>query len=140
MKRYNINKRLFITTGLIQLLFISMGAIAAGIGFIIDPTGQGLQIPLQLLENTPFDDFFIPGLFLLSVNGIGSLIGAILSFTRHRYAGAVAMILGIILVIWIITQAYWIGFSWLQPLYFGLGVLEFVLGYSLHTKYFKEVH
>lgn len=127
-------KRLFITEGIIQL-FIGIGAIAAGIGFIIDPSGKNVGIPTEIIKNSPFDDFLIPGLFLLIINGIGSITGSILSFVRHRHAGTVGILLGIALIIWITAQVYWIGLSsWMQPFYFGLGMIEFLLGYIIRNR------
>ncbi len=70
------NKRFFMGLGILQL-FISLGAIPAGISFLLDPSGKGLGMATDLLKNSPFINFFIPGLYLLSINGIGNLIGAI---------------------------------------------------------------
>lgn len=41
-----------------------------------DPSGSALRLPASLLEGSPFPNFLIPGMFLLAVNGIGSMIGA----------------------------------------------------------------
>ena len=74
------------------------------------------------------------------VNGLGSLVGAVASFTRYRYAGETAMALGVFLVAWIILEVYWIAaFHWLHAVYLGLGLLEFVLGLSLRKALLREV-
>lgn len=129
MKNHNA---LFYFTGVLQL-FIGIGAVAAGIGFMMEPDGSNLSMSVELLKESPFKDFLIPGIVLFSVNGIGSLIGCFLSFKRHPSAGTAGMILGMVLIIWIVAQVYWIHLiSWLQPLFFIFGMFEFILGYLLN--------
>jgi len=123
------SKRLVNGLGALQA-FIGLGAVAGGLALVLEPSGANLGIPLDLLENTPFSDFLVPGIVLLAVNGVGSLVGAALSFTRNRYAGEAAMALGAFLVAWIVLQVYWFaGFHWLHWMYLGLGLLEFGLGW-----------
>ena len=126
-----MNKKiaLFYWTGALQL-FVGIGAVASGIGFILEPDGSNLSMSLGLLKKSPFEDFLIPGIVLLSINGLGSILGSFFSFRRHLFAGKITMILGIAMVIWISAQVYWISWiSWLQPVYFVLGVIEIILGF-----------
>jgi len=126
-----MRKNLFNWLGVLQA-FIGIGAVAGGLGLVLDPSGGNLGMPLDLLEDTPFATFLIPGIVLLAVNGLGSLTGAIGSFTRHRYAGHAAIALGAFLVVWILVQVYWFsGFHWLHWLYLSLGIVELALGWSL---------
>ena len=119
--------RLVSGLGILQL-FIGLGAVAGGVGLI----SGGLKFPLEWLSRSPFSDYLIPGIVLLVVNGIGSLIGSIASFRRYRYAGEIAVALGLFLTLWIVIQVYWIGgIHWLHILYFVLGVLELMLGLLL---------
>ncbi len=120
-------RRLAIGLGILQM-FIGIGAVPAGIAMIADPSGGGLGMPLEMLANSPFSDFFIPGVFLLVVNGIGSLLGGIASFRRHRFAAAIAAGLGTFLMVWIAAQVWWMGVHWLHVLYFVLGLVELTLG------------
>ena len=125
------SKRLANGLGALQV-FIGLGAVGGGLGLILEPGGANLGIPLELLKNSPFSTYLVPGIVLLMVNGLGSLAGAAASFTRYRYAGEAAMALGVFLFTWIILQVYWFaGFHWLHALYLGLGFLEFVLGWLL---------
>ncbi|MGD8538892.1 MAG: hypothetical protein PVI66_09245 [Candidatus Aminicenantes bacterium] len=113
--------------GILQLL-IGLGAVAGGVGLI----SGGLKFPLEWLSRSPFTSYLIPGIVLLTVNGIGSLVGGFASFRRYRYAGDIAVALGIFLALWIVIQVYWVGgVHWLHILYFVLGVLEFLLGLLL---------
>ena len=113
-------------------VFIGLGAVGGGLGLMLEPSGSKFGIPLELLDNSPFSTYLVPGIILLTFNGLGSLVGAAASFTRHQYAGGSAMALGAFLVAWIILQVYWIeGFHWVHALYLGLGFVEFALGWSL---------
>lgn len=113
-------------------VFIGLGAVPPGLSLIFDPSGAGLGMPQALLANSPFSSFLMPGIALLLVNGAGSLIGAAASFWRYRYAGEIAVALGLFLMAWIGLQVWWIGLSyWLQPLYFILGLIELALGLKL---------
>ena len=117
--------------GVLQTL-IGIGAVAGGLGLMLDPSGGSLGAPLELLDNTPFTSFLVPGIVLFTVNGLGSLAGAVASFTRQRHAGAIAMALGFFLVAWILIQVYWMsGFHWLHWLYLVLGIVEALLGWSV---------
>ncbi|MHC4799101.1 MAG: hypothetical protein ACYTF1_20905, partial [Planctomycetota bacterium] len=95
-----------------------------------EPSGANLGFALEQLSESPFDDYLIPGIVLLVVIGVGNLAGGVLSFLRYRYAGRIAAALGALLIMWIVAQVWWIGLLfWLQPLYFGFGVAELVLGW-----------
>lgn len=109
--------------------FISLGAIGGGLVLVIDPSGSTLELPSSLIEDTFFPNFLIPGIFLLVVNGIGSLIGATITFSKGRYAQEIAIALGAILVSWIVIQVIIIrSIGWLHVLYFILGIVELWLG------------
>ena len=126
-----MRKNPFIWLGVLQV-FIGIGAVAGGVALALDPSGESLGMPLELLEETPFATFLIPGIVLFAVNGMGSLTGAIASFARHRYAGHAAIALGAFLIAWILVQVYWFaGFHWLHWLYLGLGIVELALGWSV---------
>ena len=118
--------------------FIGLGALGGGFMLMRDPSGSALGLPTSLLEGSPFPDFLIPGMFLLAVNGVGSLIGAGFSFTRRRYAQELAIVLGAILVAWIVIQVIIISsFHWLHVLYFILGVVELGIGLYIRHRRFK---
>ena len=126
-----MRKSLFNGLGVLQA-FIGVGAVAGGLGLALDPSGESLGIPLELLEETPFATYLVPGIVLFAVNGLGSLAGAIASFKQHQYTGELAIALGAFLVAWILVQVYWMsGFHWLHWLYLGLGMVEVVLGWSV---------
>ena len=110
-------------------LFVAFGALPAGIAMIMDPSGVGVGMSSDILDGSPFASFLIPGIFLTVVHGLGSLLGGIWSFRRHRYAGRVGILLGIVLIAWLAIQIYYIGLlHFLQWLFFLIGLLEIILG------------
>lgn len=132
-------KKLYIVLGIIQLV-IAIGAIPAGIGFLIDTTGTGNGTSPEILKDSPFSSFLIPGLFLLIVHGIGNVIGAVLSFFKSNYAGHAGIFFGTAQIIWISVQVYWIGLSsFLQPTFFVIGILEAAFGLAIFRNLKKDV-
>ncbi len=126
-----MKKILSIILGIIQL-FVAIGAIPAGLSMICTPDGSGLGMSVELLQKAPFHDFLIPGLFLFIFNGIFNLASALLAFFRSRYTGMLGLCLGLILIVWICIQTYLIGLiSFMQPMFFFIGLLEVVLAILL---------
>lgn len=135
-----MSKHIYTGLGVLQA-FIGIGAVAGGLSLVLDPSGANLGTPLAMLEATPFTTFLIPGIVLFTVNGLGTLAGAIVSFTHQRYAGEVALALGAFLIAWILIQGYWMaGFHWLHWLYLILGIVEVILGWSVRRRTASHVH
>lgn len=127
-------KKYFIILGVIQLI-TSTGAIPAGLLFVLDPSGTSMGNSTEMLADSPFSTFLIPGLSLLIVNGFGSIFGALLSFRQKELAGAAGVVLGVILCFWILVQIKIIGLSsFLQPVFFIVGLTEIILGYTITNR------
>ena len=135
-------KRKALSTGLGALqVFIGLGAVIGGLALVLDPSGSNPGIPLEMLKSTPFSTFLVPGLVLLMVNGIGSIVGATASLKIYKCAGEIAIALGLFLAVWILLQVYWFaGFHWLHGLYLSLGLLELILGWLLRKELRRENH
>lgn len=132
-----INLRFNYILLVIQIL-VAIAAIPAGILFLIDPTGHKNGTSLSILANSPFIDFFIPGLILLLFIGMGNFSGTVLTILRKEVSGFIGIVFGIMLMIWIVLQVYWIGYSsFLQPVFFVLGLIEAVIGYILLLRVIK---
>jgi hypothetical protein len=132
-------KKYFYILGSLQA-FTAIGAIPAGIGYLMDTTGKGMGAFPELLANSPLDSFLLPGLFLVLVNGIANIAGAWLSFKRNRYAGHAGLLLGTALALWIIIQVAWISLSSvLQPLFLVVGLVNMFLGWKI-MKHFEEIN
>lgn len=101
-------------------LFLGIGAIAGGLAFVIDPTGGLLQMPVTMLERSPFNNFLIPGLLLITLLGIVPLIvtSALIRrwdwplaeklnvFADKHWSWTYTLYTGFALIIWITVQVY----------------------------------
>lgn len=86
------------------LLFNSIGAFYGGWSFITHPDGSGLGMNLTFLEASPFDDYLIPGIVLISVNGVFCLVVLILHLLKYRGHEWFVMAQGALLLGWILIQ------------------------------------
>jgi hypothetical protein len=121
----------FISQGVIQI-FVSLGALPVGILMICFPSGKPLQMPLELLDGSPFNNFLVPGIILFLINGVGQLTAGLMSFRIHPLAGYTGAVFGIGLMIWIFVQVSMIGGGHiLQYSYFFLGTIETVLAFLM---------
>ena len=128
-------KSISIALGIIQSI-VAISALPAGILMILQPDGSKLGIPIELLGTSPFSDFFIPGLFLFIINGLAQGFAGLSSFLQFKFYRTLGFILGIVLVLWIIIQVYFINpIHYLQVIYFIFGIAEVVLSlYLLNIK------
>lgn len=111
------------------LLLTGLAALAGGWGFISDPGGEKMQIPLEWLQNTPFNNYFIPGLILLFVLGLGSLGAAYVSIRRLPHYSQWIIATGVVIVGWIIIQVLMLQMlHWLHYLFGGIGWAILILG------------
>ena len=111
------------------LLFVgafgSLSAIVGGIGIL---GTNGLGMPLSLLRGSPFTSFIVPGIILLVVVGGTQASATIALALRQRAAYLWMSIAGFGMVIWILVEvAILPGFSPIQALYFGVGIIELML-------------
>lgn len=113
-----------LTALLVIVVLTGLSAIPAGIGLLTDPTGSSLGMSPDLLHRGPFDDFTIPGLFLLLVLGVGAALPAWGLGARKPWGATAALGYAIVLLAWISAQAAIIGIvSPLQPVYGSLGLI-----------------
>src|SRR5690242_7906151 len=87
-----------------------------------------MQIPLGVLDTTPFTDFTIPALLLGVVVGGSALAAALVAlfgprtltlFGLWRFDAAVSAVAGCIMVGWMIIEVAMIGLGiWVQAAYF----------------------
>ena len=111
----------------ILLVFLSLSGLF-GILFLIDPSGELVEMPLSLLDKLPIDTFFLPGLFLLIVYGIGSSIITYGLLRQLFWAPVAGLLLGLVLIGWIIGQIIlWGTPVMLQYIYLTVGVAIFLL-------------
>ena len=93
-----------------------------------------MQIPLRLIKNSPFSDYFIPGMVLFGVIGIFSLMITAFILFKWRHHGSLVILQGCIIVIWIIAQILFLSvIFWMQFLFAGIGILLILSGVELRS-------
>ncbi len=108
-------------------LFVSLGALFGGIAGMLDPY-EPLGIPLDLLEGSPFNSYFIPSLILFTVIGLGHLFSALTARRNSFQQGYISSVFSWALMIWIVVQCLIIGdIAFLHVLYFLLGLAGAVM-------------
>jgi hypothetical protein len=109
---------------LIVLAILALGALGGAVFLVASPDGSAMQWTVSMLAGSPFSDFFIPGLLLGGIFGLGSLAVVVIGLARLRIAPFLAFAIGCGQMIWIVVELAIIGqFSFLHPLCFGLGLV-----------------
>ena len=112
--------------------FIALSAIGGGIvllagtyqdGVLIEAGGRG-HFPLEWLQHTPFSDYTIPALVLAIGVGGSSLSAAVLVFTGREEGVLASVAAGLIMAGFTVVEVVTLkqGVSWIEGLYFGLGL------------------
>lgn len=89
---------------LVLLAINGIGAIYGGLSLILDPSGESIQFPDGTLDNSPFTNYLIPGIILLVVNGVLSILTFILLIIKHKTGPGFLITQGILLGGWICMQ------------------------------------
>ncbi|WP_445492853.1 hypothetical protein [Niallia sp. 03133] len=133
-------------------LILGIGGIYGGISLIIKPNGDLLHLPLSLLSQSPFSNFIIPGIILLTLFGIspiiiscalffkwnGTSISILSIFSDKHWSWNFSLYIGFALIIWINIQVYLMkSFSNIQLIYFFLGIVILLITLlpSVQTNY-----
>lgn len=122
---------------IILVIFQGVSGVFGGAGLIIDPSGKSLQIPLEWLNGSPFDNYFIPGIVLFFVLGITLLIISFGLIKRKYWSWYRSLFLGFALIIWILVEIIVIGYQAdppLQLIYGIVGVAILMLTFTRSVK------
>ena len=117
-------KKYMKVTLIILNLFLALTVIAGGIGLI-----AGFGAPqIDLLQNSIFSDFKIPGLILMIIVGGSSLIASVLLIKRDDFAFYMSLIAGVVIIIFETVEIFVIGSPEgvarnLQLVYFLIGII-----------------
>jgi len=94
----------FRLSALFLLAFNGIGAIYGGLNFILSPDGSGMEMSPDFLKHSPFHDYLIPGIILLVVNGLFSVVTFLLLIMNMQSAPLLVMSQGFLLCGWIFIQ------------------------------------
>lgn len=107
--------------------FVGIGAMAGGLAAILNPQ-EPLGAPSELLKNSPFSNFLIPGVILFTVIGLGNVISALTMLLKLKIQGYISSVFSWALVIWIIVQCIMINtIGVLHVIFFLIGLIQAVL-------------
>ena len=120
----------------ILVSFIAVTSTLSGLLMISNPDGGIMNLPLGILNGTPFRNFLIPGILLTTIVGGVNFLALFYNMQRHvkRYNWAMAG--GIMISGWMVVQMILIHAAyWLHYLYLGVGILIILLAYQLKGKW-----
>jgi hypothetical protein len=107
------------------LVLIGGAAMAGGASLVLVPSGNGIGLPLNLLEGTLFENYLIPGLVLFFGIGVCSIVTALLVVLRSSYATRLTVLQGAIICCWIVVQVVII--NTLNPIQIAVGAIGFTV-------------
>ncbi len=126
---------------LVLLFLLGVTALQGGLMLALDPSGNSIQLPSQWITNTIFGNYFIPGLALLSILGIGSLVIAVLVIKKYKYGYLMTAAQGSAVLFWLFVQIISIGqYFFLQTVYAVIGLMLFYGGWRLHRQAITTNH
>ncbi|WFR54913.1 hypothetical protein QA584_14940 [Anaerocolumna sp. AGMB13025] len=112
-------------------ILVGVGALFGGFAAITDPLSP-LGAPVDMLKKSPFHDFFIPGLLLFCVIGLGNLFSGAMFFAKSKYQGYISSVFSWALVIWIVVQVIMLqAVAFLHVLFFFIGLVQAALSMAL---------
>ena len=130
--KYGTNQRPFTAWILIVLLFfLGFGGIVSGALLFSAPDGRLMGMSVDLLKESPFPNFLIPGLILFFFVGVFQLfvgyglvthktwnrLNIINPFKGYHWAWTASWVAGVIMLIWIIVETDLLGYiNILQPI------------------------
>lgn len=112
---------------MVLILFQGMSGVFGGGALVLDPSGAILQMPISMLEGSPFETFFVPGIILFLVLGILPLIVLFGLWKRESWSWSGALLVSIALIIWISVEIALVGYHSEPPLQLVYGLVGVAL-------------
>jgi hypothetical protein len=125
--------KIFLKTFVSVLLLVNgIGALFGGWNMITHPDGSSLKMPLEMLQHSPFLDYFIPGIILLTANGLFSLFTLVALLLKNHLYPKLIVAQGVILAGWILIQCIMLqAVHFLHILFWCIGVMLIISGWML---------
>jgi hypothetical protein len=115
---------------LILVSFIAITALGSGMLLLYRTDGSALQLPPYIIQHTPFDNYFLPGIFLLLI-GLINMVGVFMYMAEHHLAYKVIIAGGLSLTAWMIVQLILVPYYYL---FYGIclvcGILITLISYQ----------
>ncbi|AZO95140.1 hypothetical protein [Halocella sp. SP3-1] len=112
-------------------VFVSLGALYGGMVAIRNPYNP-LGASVELLEVSPFSNFFIPGVILFVIVGLGNIFAALCLKYQFKFSLLISNLLGWALIVWIIVQCIMMRtVNFLHIIYFVIGLVVVLISIKL---------
>jgi hypothetical protein len=109
------------------LVFQGLSGLGGGLVLVIDPTGATIGLPLEWLEGSPFRDFLVPGLVLLTLLGVGPLLVVVGLRRGHPWSWQASLVIGAMLLVWLAVEILVVGYQPEPPLQLLYGVVGILI-------------
>ncbi|KIG19207.1 hypothetical protein DB30_04672 [Enhygromyxa salina] len=114
---------------------LAVGGFMAGVALLTAPDGASLGWSTASLDGTPFSNYVVPALFLLTLTGVFPALVAIATLARRPWSMWGHLVMGGLSVAWIGGQILTIGYiSLLQPIFGAIAFLITTLGLMLYAQ------
>jgi len=142
MKRQTVHRSMAVWLLIVLQFLLGFGAFVSGGLLVAATNGSVMQMPLSMLEHSPFSNFLIPGVILFSLLGVYPLAvtyslwrkptwrwpEVINPFKHMHWSWAASLAAGVILLIWIMVQVLLLqSVASLHILYFVWGLVLLLL-------------
>jgi hypothetical protein len=98
------------------MTFQSLSGLFGGVMLILDPSGNSLNMPLSLLNDSPFNDYLIPGLILFLILGLVPFVVLNGLWKKKSWSWYGSLFVSLALIIWIAVEVLMIGYQAEPPL------------------------
>jgi hypothetical protein len=119
----------------VALAFLSITAILGANFLMQNPMGRPMDVPVSLLQHSPFHSFFVPGIILLVSNGLLPLAITVATASRKDGYGRWIAFQGCVLFGWITIEVLMLRtVVWLHYVYWGLALILIATGWALRRE------
>ena len=112
---------------IVFMTFQSLSGLFGGVMLILDPSGNSLNMPLSLLNYSPFIDYLIPGLILFLILGIIPFVVLNGLWKKKSWSWYGSLFVSVALIIWIAAEVLMIGYQAEPPLQLIYGIAGMLL-------------
>lgn len=107
---------------------VGVTAVGGGLALMVDPE----MMPLDWLDKTFFQNYFLPGIILFGVVGSSAIIAALTSIMKLNGRFTASIISTVFLLFWLMAEVAIIGeIHFLQLVYLALGLFSLILVFYL---------
>jgi hypothetical protein len=107
---------------------VALTAVASGavivLGSVWPASFSGVGLPPEYLYDSPFNGYLVPGAVLIIVVGGSHVLAFVGQVRITRSAAFLSAVAAFALLIWIFVQMIFIPFSFLQAIFFAVGIAE----------------